>query len=708
MKSKKLIGAVLSAALLFSTASTLGSSVTVQAASTQNAVSATAFAKSKNGKVNSVQVQWSKDGNFSKYEVYRSKSPNGNFTKVYEGTGASFQDNDLSLGDWYYKVVMDGWAETDVVKVNTHEMPGNLRTYNNVTGSSMHGKNDIYANGVYYSYRYVSDSNGMNRIDEYTSRDGENYSFSKTVLNKSDNWQLGDCKLEALNFKYVPKLNKVVLWAHWEKKSGYADGKALVATAAPGGNFTVNGVFNPCDIEVRDMNLFIDDDSTGYLVAASNKHGQGANRTMYIFELTSDFTGAKRVVKTLFDNQYREAPALVKKDGYYYLYTSQAAGWFPSCAKYSSTTDLGGNWSELRDIGNTSTFSCQSGGISTIGEGNNKKYFIMANRWLRGEGTASQVALPITMSKGYAFTDYWTNILYNTETGEEVPCQDGKLLSQDRPITSNVGTASGFEGNKLVDGDYNTAIKANKAQWPFWVQIDLGQVCDLTNIQLSWFMCKGSEGYYKFNVQASDDGRNWKIVANNTNPNDSKVNKTYGFNVNTLNGSGRYVRVNVETAVLHNNPKNNWYTPMIYEMKVYGNPKGGSTPVNPPSPSNKFTVEAENGRQNGVYKSTSRGGYSGSGYVTGFDNGDDSVEVTVNVPESGNYHINTRYASEYGDKYTRLYVNGSDRGEKQLKQSGSFTDAYLDTVYLNAGDNTIKLANNWGYYDIDNFTITKA
>ena len=80
----------------------------------------------------------------------------------------------------------------------------------------------------------------MNRIDEYTSTDGANYSYHKTVLNKSDAWQLGDCKLEALNFRYSPEQNKVILWAHWEKKSGYADGKALVATATPGDKFTVH------------------------------------------------------------------------------------------------------------------------------------------------------------------------------------------------------------------------------------------------------------------------------------------------------------------------------------------------------------------------------------------------------------------------------------------------------------------------------------
>ena len=59
MKKKKLAGIVLSAALLVTSIPTLGINVPVQAASTENTLSATAFAKDKNGKVDSVQIQWS-------------------------------------------------------------------------------------------------------------------------------------------------------------------------------------------------------------------------------------------------------------------------------------------------------------------------------------------------------------------------------------------------------------------------------------------------------------------------------------------------------------------------------------------------------------------------------------------------------------------------------------------------------------------------
>jgi hypothetical protein len=56
-----------------------------------------------------------------------------------------------------------------------------------------------------------------------------------------------------------------------------------------------------------------------------------------------------------------------------------------------------------------------------------------------------------------------------------------------------------------------------------------------------------------------------------TNEKDTVVSKTYGFSSDLLPASppARYIRVNVQRAVLHNNP-NNWYPPTLYEVKVYG------------------------------------------------------------------------------------------------------------------------------------------
>ena len=62
------------------------------------------------------------------------------------------------------------------------------------------------------------------------------------------------------------------------------------------------------------MAIFFDDDNAGYLIAAANKPGQGANATMYIFRMTDDYSGVTEIVTTLFEDQYREFPNLIKKD----------------------------------------------------------------------------------------------------------------------------------------------------------------------------------------------------------------------------------------------------------------------------------------------------------------------------------------------------------------------------------------------------------
>ena len=66
------------------------------------------------------------------------------------------------------------------------------------------------------------------------------------------------------------------------------------------------------------------------------------------------------------------------------------------------------------------------------------------------------------------------------------------------------------------------------------------------------------------------------------------VSKTYGFNSDMLSGEARYVRLNVKSATLQNNPTNNWYTPTIYECKIYGERTGVRKM---PSPAAAFDFE---------------------------------------------------------------------------------------------------------------------
>ncbi|UVI29764.1 glycosyl hydrolase [Paenibacillus spongiae] len=120
------------------------------------------------------------------------------------------------------------------------------------------------------------------------------------------------------------------------------------------------------------------------------------------------------------------------------------------------------------------------------------------------------------------------------------------------------------------------------------------------------------------------------------------------------------------------------------------------------------TYEAEDGVLSGVTAATATAGYSGTGYVTGFDSETDSVTITVNAPATALYELTVRYHSPFGDKNTSLVLNGMPAGELTLKGSVGFADASGGKILLNAGSNTIGIVNNWGWYEIDAITIEEA
>lgn len=523
------------------------------------------------------ELQWATTLSAESYVLYRSTDEKSGFVPVYEGKGTSWHDSDMTVGNTYYYQLKVRGKNSDsyssVRSLTPCALPSSLSTYDNQKGSNLVYETNGYKVGnTYYSYSLKKHA-GKDDIylAETTSSDGKRFGNERNVADSSQNSALASCKIESVHIDYIPAKNKVVVWAHWEKPSGYSDGKALVITGTPGGQFTVHHVYNPLGIQVRDMAIFFDDDGTGYLIAAANKEGQGANATMYIFQMNEDYSDVTRVVKTLFEDQYREFPNLIKKDGYYFLFTSQAAGWYPSSGAYSVTTDIGGKWSELRSIGNSSTFSSQSGWIVNMQD---KNYLMHAYRWLRASETSGTTLCPLYFDKGFAFYDYCPYFKYNTSTGDLFPVQQGELISQNRPASSSLAAKGGSSPAQAVDGSYQSSFTAigDYKKWSFYLQVDLERVCDLANIQTSWYICKGSEGYYTYTVEASLDGKNWEQILDHTNKNSEVVSKTYGFNSDMLKGRARYVRLNVKNATLQNNPDNNWYNPQIFEMKVFGTP----------------------------------------------------------------------------------------------------------------------------------------
>ena len=114
-----------------------------------------------------------------------------------------------------------------------------------------------------------------------------------------------------------------------------------------------------------------------------------------------------------------------------------------------------------------------------------------------------------------------------------------------------------------------------------------------------------------------------------------------------------------------------------------------------------YRYEAEAAQLFGTTISSFAPGYSGTGYVTGFNSGDgtDAVRWSVDVPD-GLYEMWVGYRSQYGPKGYEFAVDG-EAGSGMFDQSSSFSTDRAGLFNLAAGVNEFSITQGWGYYDVD-------
>lgn len=119
-------------------------------------------------------------------------------------------------------------------------------------------------------------------------------------------------------------------------------------------------------------------------------------------------------------------------------------------------------------------------------------------------------------------------------------------------------------------------------------------------------------------------------------------------------------------------------------------------------------AEAESGQLNGVTVATTPAGFSGTGFVTGFDNSDaKNVVISFNNPTTGLYKLTVGYRSPFGFKKGDVTVNGT---KSTVTFTGTTDAAPFGTsdagnFLLSNGLNTITIGGNYGYYGIDYIQI---
>lgn len=543
---------------------------------------ATVFQLSSEPAANNIKLDWSLAPDASRYKIFRSSNRDRTFRQVATTLGNTFDDYSLSIGETYYYQVLAAASNGTVLgrsietNARTFIARADYDLYNNTAEQSLIIKSSLESRGIYYQYNFESDNNGFLQLVQQTSTDGYNFSGSYVVLNRSEvcgSVAGGYCILQSANIVKNPTTGMFVLWAHLENNVNYNLAQVAVAQAVPGDLFTFIGTYQPEGQQSRDLTFFEDVDGSGYLISAANN-----NRDLNLYLLASNWTTIVSWSATLLAGQSREAPAMVRIDDYYYLFTSDTAGWYPSGGQYISALDIGGPWSESRNIGNIANFGAQSGGIVAFGNQHAMIANLWAAEWKDSTLPNSQRMLPITFNRGYASYGFYETVKYSPTNGL-VPVQSGRVLSIGKPVsdsglsTDAPGDNITYAADKANDGiqtDTNNYYQSTSV--PFYWQVDLENNVSVSQFDMTTKLVKGSETYYSYLIFGSRDGSHYTQIFNGS------ENTLVGFVSNKIHSRDefRYIRVNVSKVVnIQNGHEADWARG-IDEFLIYGSVPGSA------------------------------------------------------------------------------------------------------------------------------------
>ena len=114
-------------------------------------------------------------------------------------------------------------------------------------------------------------------------------------------------------------------------------------------------------------------------------------------------------------------------------------------------------------------------------------------------------------------------------------------------------------------------------------------------------------------------------------------------------------------------------------------------------PSGALLLEAEDAVLSGTEVDTAESGFSGTGYVTGFEEATDKITFSFEVADERLYDLSIRYAGIYGEKRASVVLNGGVSFEVPFAETTAFETASGGQVLLSAGTNTIDIVSNWGW-----------
>ncbi|KQX63538.1 RICIN domain-containing protein [Streptomyces sp. Root1310] len=354
------------------------------------------------------------------------------------------------------------------------------------SGSPVHAHGGgVLKVGSYY-YWFGENRNADNTfryVDAYRSTDLKNWEFRNHVLTQSSDSELASANIERPKVMYNASTGKFVMWMHKENGTDYSEARAAVAVSdTVDGNYTWQGSFRPLDQHMsRDITVFVDSDGAGYMISAARE-----NYDLQIYRLTADYTGIASLVADPWHGGHREAPALFKRGGVYFMLTSGATGWNPNQQQYATATSLAGPWSAMTNVGDSTAYGSQTAYVLPVQGASGTSYLYLGDRWGNSFGgtvnDSRYVWLPLTFPTTTSLSMSWSpEVTVDTAAGT---------------ITATSAT-------------YNTLIArhsgkcADVTSQSLWAGAQIKQYdCNGGNNQKYWFKSVGS-GYYQLVVRNS-------------------------------------------------------------------------------------------------------------------------------------------------------------------------------------------------------------
>jgi beta-xylosidase len=178
-------------------------------------------------------------------------------------------------------------------------------------------------------------------VNCYSSTNLVEWKYEGALLTRQGSGDLGPNRVvERPKVIYNTNSKQYVLYMHIDS-SDYGEAKVGVATGnSVCGQYSYRGSWRPLGFESRDMGLFKDDDGTAYLLTedvscppfsgVDSRWGKGSLRHrqrkngLRIDKLSSDYLNV--TAPTYLWKDSIEAPAMIKKNGVYFMFGSHLTG----------------------------------------------------------------------------------------------------------------------------------------------------------------------------------------------------------------------------------------------------------------------------------------------------------------------------------------------------------------------------------------------